>query len=63
MCSIFQIKTNSISLEKIIGRPIQPSFEINSEIYPGYKSFILINGDLGTEAQESVYSLLGRNHI
>jgi putative SOS response-associated peptidase YedK len=42
---------------RMIGNPIASTFEINSEVYPGYKSFILIQGEKAIEARKSLYGL------
>jgi len=57
MCSIFEIKINSKNLENLFGHTLKPCFDINSEIYPGSKSFIFIRNEKDIIVQESFYGL------
>jgi putative SOS response-associated peptidase YedK len=63
MCAFYDLKIKSTDLEKIFGFKISPQFVLDSQVFPGYKSFILIHseGEKDQErevlAKESVYSL------
>lgn len=59
MCAYYDLKIKSTDIEKNFGFKISPQFEIQTQVFPGYKSFILIHGEKDREvwAKESVYSL------
>lgn len=57
MCAFYDLKIKSTELEKLMGFKISPQFEIQTQIFPGYKSFILIHGENAFNAKESIYSL------
>lgn len=57
MCAFYDLKTSSKKLETIFGFKISPQFEIQTQIFPGHKTFILLHGEKELSASESIYSL------
>lgn len=59
MCAFYDLKIKSTDLSSLMGFKISPQFEIQAQVFPGYKSFILLDGgkERGVLAQESIYSL------
>ncbi len=57
MCSQFDIKLKSSDLESFLKATITPAFELQTQVFPGYKSIVLIKSNLGLEAKELVYGL------
>ena len=57
MCSQFDINLKSIDLEVYLNVPIAPTFELQTQVFPGYKSIILIKSNLGFETRTLVYGL------
>ncbi len=63
MCAFYDLNTTSKKLESTFGFKINSQFEIQTQVFPGYKSLVFLHGGKDQPqsselvAQESIYSL------